>query len=281
MIKYKIIDNFLNAKECENLIYDAEKTLNNSGNRQVLNNNREITSSTSIEFYKILSNSINWKSVNSKLCSQQFHDDCFKKLNENSKKFILTDFYNLNNLNKLRKKFKELQNKKVGFLTTFALIKIIFYRLYLSSYKFLKYKLSSKFFVELIYDYSKAKNGYKREIHRDSDSRTLIFLLYLNDLDPNAKGGSLNVYEYLDKKKEDLPSRPNTEDCKLVETIKPTKGTLVIFLNADDSFHSVEEMVGHKDYRYFIYGSFTLLGKRNPILKNKNNKLKTDFHLFD
>ena len=47
--------------------------------------------------------------------------------------FILTDFYNLNNLNKLRKKFKELQNKKVGFLTTFALIKIIFYILLISS----------------------------------------------------------------------------------------------------------------------------------------------------
>tara|TARA_B110000483_G_C18201926_1_gene545640 strand:+ start:2593 stop:3270 length:678 start_codon:yes stop_codon:yes gene_type:complete len=223
MIKYKIIDNFLSSKECENLINDAEKTLNNSGNRQELNNNREITSSTSIEFYKILSNSINWKRVNSKLSSQQFLDDCFKKLNENSKKFILTNFYSLNNLNKLRKKFKELQNKKVGFLTTFALIKIIFYRLYLSSYKFLKYKLTSKFFVELIYDYSKAKNGYKREIHRDSDSRTLIFLLYLNDLDPDTKGGSLNMYEYLDKKKKIYHQDPIQRIANLLKRLNQQK----------------------------------------------------------
>ncbi len=223
MIKYKIIDNFLSSKECENLVYDAEKNLNNSGNRQILNNNREITSSTSIEFYKILSNSINWKSINSKLSSQQFLDDCFKKLNENSKKFISTDFYSLNNLNKLRKKFKELQNKKVGFLTTFTLMKIIFYRLYLSSYKFLKYKLSSKLFVELIYDYSKAKNGYKREIHRDSDSRTLIFLLYLNDLDPNAKGGSLNIYEYLDKKKKICHQDPIQRIANLLKRLNQQK----------------------------------------------------------
>ena len=40
-------------------------------------------------------------------------------------------------------------------------------------------------------------------------------------------------------------------------------------------------MSGHSDYRYFIYGSFTLLGKKNPLIKKSKKKLKTEFHLFD
>ena len=80
MIKYKIIDNFLNVEECKNLIEDAEKLLNQSGTRQVISNNREITSSTSIEFYKILKNSKSWNNLNLKISSQSFFDDCLKKL---------------------------------------------------------------------------------------------------------------------------------------------------------------------------------------------------------
>ena len=56
---------------------------------------------------------------------------------------------------------------------------------------------------------------------------------------------------------------------------------MVIFLNSEYSFHSVEEMVNHTEYRHFIYGSFTLLGKKNPLLKNNSEKFKTEFHLFD
>ena len=56
---------------------------------------------------------------------------------------------------------------------------------------------------------------------------------------------------------------------------------MVIFLNSDNSFHSVEEMINHNEYRYFIYGSFTLLGKKNPLLKKNSKKFKTEFHLFD
>ena len=44
---------------------------------------------------------------------------------------------------------------------------------------------------------------------------------------------------------------------------------MVFFLNSDDSLHSVEKMSGHSDYRYFIYGSFTLLGKKKSFNKKK------------
>ena len=53
----------------------------------------------------------------------------------------------------------------------------------------------------------------------------------------------------------------------------------MLFLNSHDAFHSVSEMKGDEK-RYFLYGSFTALNKKNPFLKNSLNKLETDFFLL-
>jgi len=281
MTKYKIIENFLNPSDCKNLIKDAENTFDNIGNRQILNNNRELTQSTSIKFRALLNNSKTWQELNKKISSQQFFDKCMNDLKDYDNKFITTNFFSPKAISSQYEKYKELQLKKVGFLSSFSLLKILSFRFYLFLKRILKYKFTNKNYVELIYDYSKAQNGYKREIHRDSDARTLIFLIYLNNLSQEATGGSLLIHEYINKNKKNIPPQPSSKDCKLIEKIQPKEGRMVIFLNSDDSFHSVEEMINHNDYRYFIYGSFTLLGKKNPLLKSKFKKFKTEFHLFD
>ena len=51
--------------------------------------------------------------------------------------------------------------------------------------------LGGKSSVELLYDYSVSGKSYNREIHRDSDSRLIVFLLYLNEFDEKEKGGNL------------------------------------------------------------------------------------------
>jgi hypothetical protein len=281
MKKYKIIDNFLNSLDCKNLINDAENIFDKIGSRQILNNNRELTQSTSIKFKTLLKNSKVWKDFNQKISSQEFFDKCMHDLKDYENKFSITSFFSPNAISSQHEKYKELQLKKVGFLSSFSLLKILSFRFYLFLKRILKYKFTNKNYVELIYDYSKAQNGYKREIHRDSDARTLIFLIYLNNLSQEATGGSLLIHEYINKNKRNIPPQPSSKDCKLIEKIKPKEGRMVIFLNSDDSFHSVEEMINHNDYRYFIYGSFTLLGKKNPLLKNRFKKFKTEFHLFD
>ena len=110
----------------------------------------------------------------------------------------------------------------------------------------MKFKLSvfnlSKFPVELLYDYSTALNGYRREIHRDSDNRLIVFLLYLNPISKEATGGSLDIYKLKDKNKTSFEAQPKNEDCELVEQIKPDYGKLVIFQNTDVSYHAVSEM---------------------------------------
>ena len=76
-----------------------------------------------------------------------------------------------------------------------------------------------------------------------------------------------------------MPARPKNADCNLIETIKPKAGRLVLFLNSYDAFHSVNEMFQDEN-RYFLYGSYTALNKKNPFLKHSADKLKTDFFLL-
>ena len=42
------------------------------------------------------------------------------------------------------------------------------------------------------------------------------------------------------------------KNCTKIENIKPEPGKLIVFLNESESFHGVEEMKNHSDYRYFI-----------------------------
>ena len=154
-----------------------------------------------------------------------------------------------------------------------------FFKLYRTLTRYLKFYFSSKNYIELIYDYSKSPNGYKREIHRDSDSRTIVFLIYLNRLSDKGEGGNLRLYKY-SKELQKIPSRPKEEECELIEDILPETGKLITFLNSYDSLHDVSEMKNHDGYRHFLYGSFTLLAKKNPLLKKSKGGLKTNFNSF-
>ena len=118
------------------------------------------------------------------------------------------------------------------------------------------------------------------EIHRDSDSRTIVFLLYLNKLTEGASGGELCLHKYKQKNSK-IPSQPQIKDCELIERIPPMPGRLVVFLNTHESLHSVNVMKNHSGFRHFLYGSFTLLGKKNNLIKDSIGDLKTNFTIFE
>ena len=70
-------------------------------------------------------------------------------------------------------------------MNSFSIFKYLLFRIYLIIKKkifFLKFIFKQSLPIEFIYDYSQAGNGYSREIHRDSDSRIVVILLYLNEL---------------------------------------------------------------------------------------------------
>ena len=46
MLKYKVIENFINENECRELIEDAEKFLEIKSESEIINNNRKMIIST-------------------------------------------------------------------------------------------------------------------------------------------------------------------------------------------------------------------------------------------
>ena len=72
-----------------------------------------------------------------------------------------------------------------------------------------------------------------------------------------------------------------TNNCEIIEKISPKPGRLVVFLNSHKSLHAVSEMKNHKGLRHFLYGSFTLLGKKNQFLSKSHGSLSTEYNLFD
>ena len=75
-------------------------------------------------------------------------------------------------------------------------------------------------------------------------------------------------------------AQPSYDSCEKIESIKPGVGKLIMFLNEDNSYHAVSEMKNYEGFRYFIYGSFTLLADKNNLIKNKSS-LSTDYHNYE
>ena len=277
-MNYNILENFLEQSLCEKLIIDA-KTFSFNDHVPVLNN-RMILPSSSISFLNLINKSSAWQNLHDNLNSDNFLLQLLSLLNIENKDFEITNFFFNKNPNFFLKKYKTLNTKKISTIGNLNLIFYFFFKFFRFLNRKIKYSLTKKNYVELLYDYSICPNGYHREVHRDSDSRTIVFLIYLNDLDNKGLGGNLNLYRYK-KKQKLIPSQPRLEECELILSIPPKAGTLVTFLNSHDSLHSVSEMENFTDSRHFLYGSFTLLSKRNKYLKNSKDKLKTNFTIFD
>ena len=76
----------------------------------------------------------------------------------------------------------------------------------------IKFLFKKKTNLELLFDFSISQKGYKREIHRDSDSRKIVFLIYLNSFKNNGEGGNLNLHELINKDKKHIPTQPKDEN---------------------------------------------------------------------
>ena len=277
---YKIINNFISKEFCTRLIDDANKILADD-NKFSIHGGRVALTSTNINFIKLIEGSENWSNLVKKISSEEFFKFCCDELGINNNKFKTTKFLNNTKLSKFEKLYKEMNNKPLLQFNSNQILKYLLFRFYKVSWMSVKMKFLSftKLPIELLYDYSTALNGYKREIHRDSDERILVFLLYLNKISVDAKGGDLEVYKLKNDNVERYSSQPNEEECLLVEKINPDNGKLVIFRNDDTSYHAVSEMKNNKILRHFLYGGFTLLSGQNPFIKN-SNKSKTSFNTY-
>ena len=278
---YKVIDNFLNENQCEELIKNAEEADINQNNSRI-HGNRQVIPNTSLNFLNLEKKFFNWRSLSEKINCNKFFEFCLNELNLKNDSFEYKKFFKKDIFNSSDISYKKLAKLSVRTISTKSLIKIVLYRYlkYFNRYFFIINDFfSKKKSLELLFDYSKSGNGYEREIHRDSDSRYLVFLLYLNNLDSEGIGGDLDIYKLKNENVEKKLAQPEKNNCELVESISPKAGRLVLFLNDETSYHAVKKMENSKTYRHFLYGGFTLLGKKNPLLKKTNN-MKTNFDLY-
>ncbi len=282
-MKYKIIENFIDKKTCEELINHSRNIILNN-NVDVININRKSITSSSKLFSKLLESSENWQKLYKKINSEEFLDFCLKNLEcaDLKNKTSIVNFYNNEEINKRYQKHKNKSNMLIKNLSILSIIEYILKRLLRKIYKFgylLKHTLKNKFALELLFDYSVAKKGYFREIHRDSDNRLIVFLLYLNSFkDSKDDEGNLMIYKRI-KDDENL-SQPDEKSCELIKSISPKEGKLIIFLNSNDSYHAVKKIIDENQERHFLYGAYTVLNKGNPFIDNKS-KLKTNFNFYD
>ena len=279
MIKYKVIENFINENQCRELIEDAGKFLEIKSEREIINNNRQMIISTSVTYNELLKKAKNWEKLHDKINSHEFYEECLKTFNLDPNQYELKNFFFKKELGDIEKKYKNLVNRKFSYLETGTLLKLLLFRTYKQILFKIKFLFKKKINLELLFDFSISQKGYKREIHRDSDSRVIVFLLYLNSFKNKGEGGDLNLHELVNNDKKNIPAQPKDENCRIVESLSPKAGNLVLFLNTAEAFHSVSEMMG-EEKRYFLYGSYTALNKKNPLIKNSAEKLKTDFFLF-
>ena len=279
-MKYFIIKNFISEEYCKKLIQDVEHFTNETDffkshvNRNVLN-------SSNLAFNDILLKSENWKNLANRLNSNEFFKECCKKLGLDSNKLCIKNYFKLESPTSNQKKYKKISNLKINLIPSKSLFKFLIYRIYRDLYR--KIRFSKIFYInkkplEVLYSYSRAGNGYLREIHRDSDNRLIVFLLYFNQLSEEATGGTLDLYKLI--KKDKNLATPEYSSCEKIDSIKPEAGKLLVYRNGEDSYHAVSCMKNHNEFRHFIYGGFTFLSEKNPYIKNES-KLDTDFHIYE
>lgn len=109
--------------------------------------------------------------------------------------------------------------------------------------------------INLDLDFSKAKSGYNRVVHRDRETRIISFLLYFNSAS-KKDGGQFEVYESFLKK--NFPRFPEKKHLKMSRVFPIKSGQLIVFLSSPNSYHAAAKYLSKKKNRIFIYGSYSL-----------------------
>jgi len=230
-----IQDGIIDKNQCMRIIEDTTPLIKKHS--IFMHHGRNAVNNSSVEFQKLISKSEYWHKFidllndHTKDFITHFRNNSEKKIVRNwlkNKKIILNNsIYNLRSI-LLIKKFKKLNKKidlwqknRVSNLSDFAVFSIGIYSL--SNLIYRKCRSLIDFILgirklSLLLDYSVSFDGYFREIHRDSDSRAIVFLVFLNELENDAEGGTFSLYSHnLDES--NLPARPKKKNSELTHLI--------------------------------------------------------------
>ena len=107
-MNYKIIKNFLNSKDCENLIKEAQ-TKSSFQNYQKIHNNRFFLTCSNVEFSNLCNKSDNWRELEKKNLFQKISFEfCCETLNLNKNNFKIFNYFKKYKKMNFKKKLKKL-----------------------------------------------------------------------------------------------------------------------------------------------------------------------------
>jgi len=231
------VDNFIDKKDCENLY---KEIIDFSNYDDVVMSGRQRVNKGSKNFNEYLKKSPNLLTLCEKLNNKDFYlnmKNILGKLPSSKKWQAQIDDFNYS-----KEDFSE---------QSFDLIKYL-----------RKTKVISSFFTKIVnldMDFSKSKDGYFRDAHRDRETRIISFLLYLNSIE-QEDGGQFEVYG-LKKDENDIKKLkrfPNADSTVKLFNFSPKAGQLFFFTSTPNSYHGVSKFLSKKKMRVFAYGSYCL-----------------------
>lgn len=306
-----VIDNFLSQEECNHLLNDSIDFISSSTNVSKIHGGRLMLPWTSSEFRVLLNSSSSWAKLASNfsylvfnLLKSVFHNSIMVPNTKSNAQFrsylfsgcivpfsryiLSTRLLALMNRKTDRSKF---QSRVVSSFSTLGLFSVFVLRalddIWRRSLSIFETLISFRALIPL-FDYSFSTSGYNREIHRDSDSRLFVVLLYLNTMESESVGGNLELYDIkssadnnCSSSQHGYPAQPESSICELQCIVQPRAGRLVVFANQYNSYHAVSEMKDSTTGRHFIYGGFTLPDLLLVDSKRfRNSKMPTEMHLY-
>lgn len=277
---YLLYEGYLDFATCQRLIDDAESLNNSSSYREVMGG-RALLPNTSSAFHDLLNSSAEWQNFEKRLNSPEFLAMLVNTLGLKVR-YLSVDVYanRSGRLVRVIQRLREsLQLTSLANASARQVGALLLLRTIHTSRRVLfgaVARLRGRVAYELLFDYSRARNGYVREIHRDSDARDIVFLVYFNST-AASEGGALRLHR-LTPGVQTVP-RPDPSHCSLEREIVPMAGTLVAFENTACAYHSVQRIVGANTQRHFVYGAVTRLVGRSSGLHGEE-RLKTDWRIY-
>ena len=294
-----ICDNFINEKECKSLIKEA-KSLSIMPNYKVMGGRYIIPWHSNI-FSQLTKDSLVWRKFRQSMPKEVFdifsrfsnklmdHNSFYKKYMKSKKFYFVDSIYSLSKkiLNKnLYHSYKKGLEMPIRMMPYYLLIFYILFGFLDSNFRKIKSffdLLIGKIPLIPLFDYSISFEGYTREIHRDTDSRVFVCLLYLNELEGKKNedlGGSLEIFEKINDEKYFVP-QPVSNQMRKIANIEPKAGRLVVFFNQSNSYHAVSKMKYQKKGRHIIYGGFSLQSSLGSSARFKSKgKLPTNYLIY-
>jgi len=278
-----------------------------------INNLKKINSNYPVLFGKNSISTQDCKQLIKEITNFKSFDDLIhggrNRINKGSKNFanylnksklskkLYSYFNNKNFFNKIDKKFKSTF-KNSPWSNTYQLKK--FLKNKYTNKRFMNSKeltsmynrIQKKPHINLDFDFSVSKDGYKLKPHRDDVTRLYNFLIYLNDI-PKKSGGSFTIFE---NKSQNISKRvykrfPSINQLYKIKEFRPSRGSIIFFQSTPNSYHGVSLFKEIKNIkRFFIYGSFAMSKPviwkykkltYTPRIKKTSKRLLTHSHTTD